>query len=430
MDIDLTLVFASTVVIAVICIISTILTHNRLAKLETKSVEKADLAMTEIDNGVSKLLDLVTKKIQDLEESSTEIAKEQQLQVGKNFEDSLQALQNLQKEIKDSFERQLDHFTDEKTKLVSRLDETLFKMNESSKKGLESLSKSTEEAAQLIATALKRTEATLNDHFTEENTKLVSSLDETLSKMNESSKKGLEYLSKSTEEAAQLITTALKCTEVTLNDHFTEGNTKLVSSLGETLSKMDVSSKKGFDSLSTSTKEAAQLMVTELKLTEVNLNNSIIDLGKEQHKVAFVNNQNQLSNFETLTTLLQSIRIDNIIELTNELGKHKKLTVETEDFVKKLGDCKVLTIEDKFTGQITQVYYENGIKRSTDTFSGEHLKYQMFFDEDGKASRGVELNTEGNIAFEYLYNEVGEVSKRIEHTYDDSGSVQKIEKSY
>ncbi|WP_352298530.1 hypothetical protein, partial [Pseudoalteromonas sp. 20-MNA-CIBAN-0454] len=85
---------------------------------------------------------------------------------------------------------------------------------------------------------------------------------------------------------------------------------------------------------------------------EVTLNNSIIDLGKEQHKVAFVNNKNQLSNFETLTTLLQSSRIDNIIELTNELGKHKKLTVETEDFFKKLGDCKVLTIEDKSTGQI------------------------------------------------------------------------------
>ncbi|MGP4988567.1 hypothetical protein [Pseudoalteromonas nigrifaciens] len=41
-----------------------------------------------------------------------------------------------------------------------------------------------------------------------------------------------------------------------------------------------------------------------------------------------------------------------------------------------------------------------------------------------------QLNTEGNIAFEYLYNEAGEVSKRIEHVYDDSANIQKIEKSY
>ncbi|CAM3042618.1 hypothetical protein PAT01_35190 [Pseudoalteromonas atlantica] len=320
MDINLTLVFASTVVVAVICIISTVLTHKRIAELESKSVEKADLATTELDKALSKLLETVIKKIESFEESSAQIGTEHQLQVEKSFEDNLQTLKNLQKEVNGSFDRQ--------------------------------------------------------------------------------------------------------------HNNFTEGNIKLLSSLDESFSKVNESSKKGFESLSISTKEAVELITTDLKRTEVTLNNSIIDLGKEQHKVAFVNNQNQLSNFETLTTLLQSIRIDNIIELTNELGKHKKLTVETEDFVKKLGDCKVLTIEDKLTGQITQVYYENGIKRSTDTFSGEHLKYQMFFNEDGKASRGVELDTEGNLTFEYLYNEAGEVNKRIEHVYDNSGSVQKIEKSY
>ncbi|TYL46652.1 hypothetical protein [Marinomonas sp. IMCC 4694] len=135
----------------------------------------------------------------------------------------------------------------------------------------------------------------------------------------------------------------------------------------------------------------------------------------------FSNNQKHLETFEQLTNQVQMLRIENIVELTNELGKHKKLQVNSNDFIKHLGDCKVVKIEDKTTGQFTQIHYENGIKRSTNTFAGNNLKYQMFFDDTGKAERGIELNDKGEITFEYHYDVAGEINKRVEFNYDDAG---------
>lgn len=165
------------------------------------------------------------------------------------------------------------------------------------------------------------------------------------------------------------------------------------------------------------------------------LSDLVIDNFDELQKLAkqhsFSNRQQQLSSFEQLTSQVHTLRIENAVELTNALCKHKELKVSTDDFVKHLGDCKVLKIEDKLTGQYTLVTYENGIKTSTSTYVGEHLKYQMFFDESGRAERGIELNTKGEIVFEYYYDKAGEVSKRIEFVYDTAHAEPKIvEKIY
>ncbi|QQX81375.1 hypothetical protein JK628_05790 [Shewanella sp. KX20019] len=168
-----------------------------------------------------------------------------------------------------------------------------------------------------------------------------------------------------------------------------------------------------------------------VKTTEKNIQKRFNESEKEQKTNAFSSKQEQLSNLAQLSSLVKTLRIENVIELTNELGKHNELKVETSDFIKHLGDCKVLKIEDIHSGQITQVYYENGIKRSTDTFAGKNLKYQMFYDATGKAQRGIELDSEGNTTFEYIYDDAGEISKRIEFSYDGTGKKSKqIEKTY
>lgn len=170
---------------------------------------------------------------------------------------------------------------------------------------------------------------------------------------------------------------------------------------------------------------------SELKLIEKRVVQEINELLKQVNQAAFDEKHQQLTHFEQLTKQLHTLRIENIVEMTNELGKHNELKVDSSDFIKHLGDCKVVKIEDKHTGQVTQVYYENGIKRSTDTFAGEELKYQMFYNESGKAERGIELNSQGNIAFEYIYDDAGEIGKRFEYSYDELGNQKdKQEVSY
>lgn len=169
---------------------------------------------------------------------------------------------------------------------------------------------------------------------------------------------------------------------------------------------------------------------SQKQLSDIVLAN-FAELQKLAKQNSFSEQQQRLSSFEQLTSQVQSLRIDNAVELTNALCKHQELKVTTNDFVKHLGDCKVLKIEDKLTGQYTLVTYENGLKTSTSTYAGDSLKYQMFFDESGKAERGIELNTQGEIVFEYYYDQAGEVSKRIEFIYDSANAEpKKVEKIY
>ncbi|EJL6400758.1 chemotaxis protein [Vibrio navarrensis] len=154
-------------------------------------------------------------------------------------------------------------------------------------------------------------------------------------------------------------------------------------------------------------------------------------LQQLDEKRDFAAKQAGIAQLEQLTTQIQQLRADNLVSLTNELARHQELTIDTDDFVKRLGDCKVTQIEDKHSGQVTQIYYENGKKRSSDTFAGTQLKYQMTFNDDGKPVRGCEFDQAGNLVFEYLYDDAGEISKRIETVYDPEGNEkQKLETAY
>lgn len=202
-----------------------------------------------------------------------------------------------------------------------------------------------------------------------------------------------------------------------LNEEIAEQNAADTKALSEQVSALFIQST---EHLSKSQKQISDLVLENFD-----------ELQKLTKQHSFSNRQQQLSNFEQLTSLVQTLRIDNAVELTNALCKHQELKVNTDDFVKYLGDCKVMKIEDKLTGQYTLITYENGLKTSTSTYAEESLKYQMFFDESGKAERGIELNAQGEIAFEYYYDKAGEVSKRIEFVYDTAhAEPKKVEKIY
>lgn len=236
-----------------------------------------------------------------------------------------------------------------------------------------------------------------------------------------SNKESADIIKKSQEQFSDLVNKVKKTTVEVIEEQGekrAKSETELTQALKNSVETVSAS-------LVNSDKQLAKYQEqnqSNLTLLKQNLEHTKEQLIKLLNQIAFDEKQQQITRFEQLSKQLNTLRIDNIVDLTNELGKHNELQVDSEDFVKYLGDCKVLKIEDKHTGQITQVFYENGVKRSTETYSGDDIKYQMFYDSSGKAQRGLEFNEKGLVAFEYNYDAAGEVAKRIDFTYDESGN--------
>ena len=158
---------------------------------------------------------------------------------------------------------------------------------------------------------------------------------------------------------------------------------------------------------------------------------STAEIEKDLKTQTFDQKQVSQNNLLQLTSLIQGIRVENLTEITNSLAKQKNLKISTSDFEKELGDCKVVQMKDKHTGQVTHINYEKGIKRSSDTLAGNILKYKMSYDDDGKVTQGIEFNDKGDVAFEYKYDKAGEINQRIEYIYTPkSKTPQKIKKAY
>ncbi len=178
-------------------------------------------------------------------------------------------------------------------------------------------------------------------------------------------------------------------------------------------------------------KSATEMMVKVNDQIHLSVNQNSEACSSEFQELAFTNKQAQVSQVEVITNLVQSLRVDNLVELTNDICKKNNLTIENSDFIKKLGDCKVLQIEDKHSGQLTHINYENGIKVSSNTFSGDRLKYRMDYSPEGKMLKGIEFNKDQTINFEYKYDEAGEIGQKTEYKYDANGNeANKIETVY
>lgn len=199
-----------------------------------------------------------------------------------------------------------------------------------------------------------------------------------------------------------------------VEENITKEVIELDDKLKNQLSDFDKSQKSTATELQTTTEQCSQAAIDTI-------NESFASFNKRQAAYSFKNKQENLANFEQLTTLVQNLRVDNLVELSNELARHQDLSVENSEFVKSLGDCKVTRIKDKYSGQVTQIYYENNIKRSSDTFVGDTLKYQMFYNATGKPERGLEFNSTGLPIFEYCYDETGEVESQTAFEYDEAG---------
>ena len=143
------------------------------------------------------------------------------------------------------------------------------------------------------------------------------------------------------------------------------------------------------------------------------LSSKLEQLAGQQRLAA---HQERLALVEQLTQQVQSLKISNAVDLTNALMEGRDLKVETEEFVKHLGECKVTAMEDKLSGQVTEILYEEGHKVASRTFEDGQLKYQIQFDEQGRAVKGEEYSSDGEVAFEYHYDLAGEVSGRQDHT--------------
>jgi hypothetical protein len=111
------------------------------------------------------------------------------------------------------------------------------------------------------------------------------------------------------------------------------------------------------------------------------------------------------------------------------LNKYRKLEVEDKHFVQELGDYKILKIVDKATNEVTDITYENGLKKETRTFKDDHLKYATEY-ENGLLKKGFELDENGDILFEYEYNAIGEVATSIEYSYTNGTKKIKNKKQY
>ncbi|GGP64147.1 hypothetical protein GCM10009347_32620 [Shewanella algicola] len=209
-----------------------------------------------------------------------------------------------------------------------------------------------------------------------------------------------------------------------MQNHVNEANRQLNTALQDSLTKVLAQLASDHGEMQNHVNEANRQLNTAIKLAQV-------EVGKESNKLLFTYKQQQLANLETLSGLIQNLRVQNLVELTNELAQHTELSVDTQDFVKHLGECKVVKVEDKHSGQVTQIYYENGVKHSSDTLLGEQLKYQMFYDHDGKLVKGIEYDEQQRVSFEYLYDAAGEINQRVEFAYDANGKqAEPISKVY
>lgn len=172
----------------------------------------------------------------------------------------------------------------------------------------------------------------------------------------------------------------------------------------------------------------------EMKLLNASITSSADEVKKDTKifKVNFekyhLNNKNQLENsFQNTVKLVNNLRLDNLINVANEIGKYKNGVVEDEHFLQEVGHCKIIKFTDKQTNEVTNVYYdENGEKSYTQTYLNDYLKYEMIY-TNGLLSQGAEFNNLKQVIFAYQYDEVGEVSVKIEYEYDVNGN--QIEKS-
>lgn len=163
-------------------------------------------------------------------------------------------------------------------------------------------------------------------------------------------------------------------------------------------------------------KELSQLSKNNFEI----IRNDVVNSFVQQEKVG-ITIQTKINNtFFNMVTLVNNLRLDNLINVSNEINKYKEGIYEDEHFLQEVGHCKIIKITDKESQDITYINYtDNGEKSYTETYHDNILKYSMKY-ENNKLKIGMEFDVNGEISFEYFYNEMEEIDKKIEYIYDNN----------
>lgn len=238
-----------------------------------------------------------------------------------------------------------------------------------------------------------------------------------IKKQEETDKKLLEFVENELDNGFKSSNEELKNVAVSIKSSLDE-NIDAVSKRISTLS----------DTVTESIKTESQMLKKSLEASLEKHSNTTDTKINEVLKIQdknMINLKSKLeNNFYNVVKLVHNLRLDNLINVSNEISKYKEGVYEDEHFLQEVGHCKIIKLTDKNSGEITNVYYdENGNKSYTETLSNDKLKYKMQY-ENGKLSNGAELNNDGDIVFEYFYDDAEEVNRKIEYIYDENANLK------
>ena len=168
----------------------------------------------------------------------------------------------------------------------------------------------------------------------------------------------------------------------------------------------------------------------DIKLSTSSIEDKVENYIKSQDKNA-INVGTKLDNYFTnITKIISTLKIDNLISITNEINKYRQGILEDEFFLQEVGHCKIIKFTDKSNNDFTEVFYnDSGEKLYAETYSEDKLKFLIKYQND-KIKDGIEFDKDGNVIFEYFYNEAEEISKKIEYEYHNNGKRIKEEVNY
>ena len=168
----------------------------------------------------------------------------------------------------------------------------------------------------------------------------------------------------------------------------------------------------------------------DIKLSTSSIEDKVENYIKLQDKTT-INLGTKLENYFTnITKIISTLKIDNLISITNEINKYRQGVLEDEFFLQEVGHCKIIKFTDKSNNDFTEVVYnDSGEKLYAETYSEDKLKFLIKYQND-KIKDGIEFDKDGNVIFEYFYNEAEEISKKIEYEYHNNGKRIKEEVNY
>ena len=168
----------------------------------------------------------------------------------------------------------------------------------------------------------------------------------------------------------------------------------------------------------------------DIKLSTSSIEDKVENYIKLKDKIT-INLGTKLENYFTnITKIISTLKIDNLISITNEINKYRQGVLEDEFFLQEVGHCKIIKFTDKSNNDFTEVFYnDSGEKLYAETYSEDKLKFLIKYQND-KIKDGIEFDKDGNVIFEYFYNEAEEISKKIEYEYHNNGKRIKEEVNY